>query len=121
MLASSNEKDDIDVVKAIEFLGEGNVKFLPIKGTDGKTSLMGLDDSFVINDHDGYARKFADHVSVLDFDLDETRKLATLITMLDLEERYLSLCVERFSEPMTSHIDDRKTRDFRMRAYALAW
>jgi hypothetical protein len=98
------------------------VKFLPIKTTDGESALVSIEDDFVNLDHERFGAAFAGHATFLDFSLAESQILDSLLGYMGLRDRYLSLAVTEASvvsgdtaqnQPLTQHL--------RAKAYALYW
>ncbi|KAF9779051.1 hypothetical protein IL306_002787, partial [Fusarium sp. DS 682] len=97
-------------------------KIFPVRYPDENISLCSLDTEFAIADREHLGREMQGHIKILDFDLGEVRRLWALFEWLDIEDRYLSRCV---NERVTI-IDDYKLHleselwDLKRKAYHIA-
>lgn len=87
LLAASNESrpafgDEASLCRAF-----------PVRMPDGTTRLLTALDNFAIIDRQHYAQALKDKIKVLDFTLDEVRRLKPLISWAGLTNRYLSRLV----------------------------
>jgi hypothetical protein len=98
-----------------------DAKVLPVISSTGKLTLFSRTRTFAIVDRKPLADAFAGRIAVLDFSLDEVRRLQPFLSSMKIESRYLSKLVEEKSsvEEISSHPDTDLTRDLRRRAYAL--
>ncbi|KAK2592305.1 hypothetical protein QQS21_009995 [Conoideocrella luteorostrata] len=69
----------------------------PVRYCDGAAVLRSADTEFAIGDRDYLREKFKDRISLLDFDLEEVRRLKAFFEYLGLTYRYLSNCVEEYT------------------------
>ena len=69
-------------------------KVFPIRYPNGNVSLGSIDVSFAIGDRERLKAAFETRISLLDFDLEDIRRLKPLFDWLRLEDRYLSSCVK---------------------------
>ncbi|KAJ4011027.1 hypothetical protein NW766_007659 [Fusarium irregulare] len=69
-------------------------KVFPIRHSNGTVSLGSIDVAFAIGDRAKLKTAFEDKVSLLDFDLEDVRRLKPLFEWLRLQGRYLSNCVQ---------------------------
>lgn len=96
-------------------------KVFPVRYPDGSTVLVSAETDFAIVDRNALAERFAGHVRLLDFTLDEVALLKPLLGWLGLEQRYLSARVA----DMTFLSGDAKVpissvnRDLKYKAHAL--
>lgn len=84
----TTEDIDSDTLEALDDLRK--LKFLPKRSRDGKVGLVGISDSFAIQDHVRYSKAFAGYGILLDFDVSETQIMHPLFRLLQLDSRYLS-------------------------------
>lgn len=69
-------------------------KVFPIRYPNGTVSLGSIDVGFAIGDRDKLKTAFEDRISLLDFDLEDIRRLKPFFCWLGLQNRYLSNCVK---------------------------
>ena len=72
-------------------------KVFPIRYPNGTVALGSIAVKFAIGDREKLKAAFEDRISLLDFDLEDVRRLKPLVDWLGLEERYLSNCVEEYT------------------------
>ena len=99
-----------------------NSKIFPVRYPNGTVVLSSVGVDFAIGDRDKLKTKFQDKVSLLDFDLEDVRRLKPLFEWLGLQDQYLSESVrERTSissdsgRPISS-----QNRDLKRKAYYIA-
>jgi hypothetical protein len=68
-------------------------RVFPVKLPDGSTRLLSAIDNFAIVDRQHYALYLKDKIKVLDFSMDEVRRLKPFIKWTGLTDRYLSRLV----------------------------
>lgn len=97
-------------------------KIFPVRYPNGTVVLSSVDVDFAIGDREKLKTMFQDKVSLLDFDLEDVRRLRPLFEWLGLQDQYLSRCVrERTSvssdpgRPISS-----QNRDLKRKAYYIA-
>jgi len=92
----------------------------PVNLPDGRTRLLTALDNFAIIDRQDYAPYLKDKIKVLDFSIDEVRRLKSFIEWAGLTDRYLSrLVTERtVVEDEICAIDKLLTRDLVRKAGA---
>ena len=85
------------------------------------SKLLSSKDIFVIADRQGLSEAFDCNASILDFTLEEPRRLRPLIQCLNLEERYLSKQVQECStiKGGLRCLEVLLTNDFKRRALGL--
>ncbi|KAM0239528.1 hypothetical protein ACHAP5_008251 [Fusarium lateritium] len=69
-------------------------RVFPIRYPNGTVSLGSIDVDFAIGDREKLKTAFEDRISLLNFDLEEARRLKPLFDWLRLSDRYLSSCVK---------------------------
>ncbi|KAF5723346.1 hypothetical protein FMUND_1980 [Fusarium mundagurra] len=69
-------------------------KVFPVRYPTGTVVLSSVSIDFAIGDRDKLKTMFRDKVALLDFEMDEVRRLRPLIEWLGLQDRYLSNSVE---------------------------
>jgi hypothetical protein len=72
-------------------------KVFPVRYPNGTVALGSIAVKFAIGDRERLKAAFEDKISLLDFDLEDVRRLKPLLDWLRLEERYLSNCVEEYT------------------------
>lgn len=94
-------------------------KIFPVKYPNGTVELRSIDTEFAIGDRDYLTTKFQHKVSMLDFDLEDVRRLTPFLEWARLQNRYLSNCVKEIStisegaeRPVSS-----SNRDLKRKAY----
>lgn len=88
----------------------------------GPAVLRPPNKSFSIIDRQSWADAFYDKIDVLDFNLEEVRKLQPFLSSFDLSDRYLSWAVAETSsfQGVDPEQSWKRTRQLRNRAYAMA-
>lgn len=71
-----------------------DIGFLPVKGQDGQLKILKATDTFFISDRIEYQSAFGGKVPILDFSLEETQRLYRLLSLLGLEDRFMSRAVK---------------------------
>ncbi|KAF5007724.1 hypothetical protein FDECE_5972 [Fusarium decemcellulare] len=97
-------------------------KIFPVRYPNGTVVLSSVDVDFAIGDRDKLKAKFQDKISLLDFDLEDIRRLKSFFEWAGLQERYLSNSVrERTSIPNDSGRPiSSRNRDLKRKAYYIA-
>jgi hypothetical protein len=97
-------------------------RIFPVRMPDGNLKPLSARDEFVIADRQHFADAFRDMAKVLDFSLEEVRRLKPLIDWTGIAGRYLSLeVVERtVVEDTQCVLDKQLTRDLSYKAGAFA-
>ncbi|KAM5345808.1 hypothetical protein ACJ41O_011669 [Fusarium nematophilum] len=97
-------------------------KIFPVRYPNGTVVLSSVGVDFAIGDRDKLRTKFQDKISLLDFDLEDVRRLKPFFEWTSLQDRYLSNSVtERTSissdpgRPISS-----RNRDLKCKAYYIA-
>lgn len=102
----SDQPDNITAVKATirsigqlrpspdDLRGVQELRFLPIEKADGSKMLAKATDAFFIADRIEYQAAFHGKVSMLDFSLEEIRRLCRLFDSLSLGDHYMSAAVQ---------------------------
>ncbi|KAF9767545.1 hypothetical protein IL306_015274 [Fusarium sp. DS 682] len=96
-----------------------NARVFPVLYPDGTVRLSSIDVDFAIGDRDNLRSKFADRISLLDFDLEDVHRLRPLFRWLKIQDRYLSKSVMEstaISGEQGSPISSTK-RDLGLKAY----
>ena len=107
-------------IKALNELRGTN--FLPVKLATGETELQCAGDKFAILGHARYGEAFKAKVPLLDFSLEESKSLHSLLERLGMSGRYLSVMVKEESRVGTDAIENAvMSKVFRDKAYALFW
>jgi hypothetical protein len=109
--------------KALEKLK--GLPIIPVKpaGTGSQLAVLRVrNEKFSIIDRQPWAKAFLGKIDVLDFDLEDVRKLQPILASLDLENRYLSHVVREESsfQGEVGAQCSKRTRQLRSRAHALA-
>ncbi|KAF7182145.1 hypothetical protein CNMCM7691_001533 [Aspergillus felis] len=127
---ASNEVVDIGAVKTAiyslnalrpgsdELRGLSNLRFLPVAMPNGNVEILKPTDTFFIADRVEYLSAFQDKVPILDFSIEEGRRLRHLLGSIGLQNRYMSTAVlEQTDVDQPSHEHcSRETREFRKKA-----
>lgn len=106
------EHTDLDSIRGLDFL--------PVKSTTGETELSNIVNTFYIVDRKEYGDAFEGKVPILDFSLEDIRRLRCFLEALGLVDKYMSSAVvetttvqQPASEPSVS-----LTREFRGKSKA---
>ncbi|KAF4468849.1 ATPase-like ATP-binding domain [Fusarium albosuccineum] len=97
-------------------------KIFPVRFPKGSIILSSVDVDFAIGDRDKLKAKFQDKINLLDFDLEDIRRLKSFFEWAGLQERYLSNSVrERTSIPIDLGCPiSSRNRDLKRKAYYVA-
>ncbi|KAF5970597.1 hypothetical protein FBULB1_9625 [Fusarium bulbicola] len=97
-------------------------KVFPVRYPNGTVVLSSVSVDFAIGDRDKLKMMFRDKVALLDFEMDEVRRLGPLIEWLRLQDRYLSNSVEEstFICSDSEHPISTPKRDLKRKAYHIA-
>ena len=97
-------------------------EIFPVRYPDGSTALVSAETDFAIVDRGVLAERFAGHVRLLDFALEEVAVLKPLLSWLGLEQRYLSARVidRTFVSGEARFPISSVNRDLKYKAHALA-
>ncbi|KAF5538359.1 ATPase-like ATP-binding domain-containing protein [Fusarium mexicanum] len=97
-------------------------KVFPIRYPTGTVVLSSVSVDFAIGDRDKLKMMFRDKVALLDFEMDEVRRLRPLIEWLRLQDRYLSNSVEEstFICSDSERPISTPNRDLKRKAYHIA-
>jgi hypothetical protein len=97
-----------------------HLRCLPVKIADGRAELASTASQFFVVDRIEYGTAFRDKVPIMDFSLEDIRRLRPFLDALELGDRYMSLAIEETttvqqpaSEPSTI-----LTRAFRQKSKA---
>jgi hypothetical protein len=95
-----------------------HIQFLPVQMPNGIVEMLRPVDTFFISDRLEYQSAFRGKAPLLDFSLEESRKLYRFLEALGLEDRCLSRVVEERTivEQPASEPSTRETRIFQRRA-----
>lgn len=119
MMLSRASIDD-NILQALSALKE--VKFLPMRSSDGTVTLVNVEERFAIADHGRYAQAFLNHGVLLDFQVEEVQLLHSVFRRLGLTDRYLSKLVKEVSiVGDDARVDDVLSQRLMAKAYALYW
>jgi hypothetical protein len=69
----------------------------PVRHPDGSVILLSADTEFAIVDRDHLAARFRDRIKLLDYTLEEVRRLKPFLQWANLEQRYLSASVKEIT------------------------
>jgi hypothetical protein len=69
----------------------------PVRYPNGGVSLLSADTEFAIVDRDHLAARFRDRIKLLDYTLEEVRRLKPFLQWANLEQRYLSASVKEIT------------------------
>ncbi|KAF5228970.1 hypothetical protein FANTH_14368 [Fusarium anthophilum] len=97
-------------------------KVFPVRYPTGTVVLSSVSVDFAIGDRDKLKMMFRDKVALLDFEMDEVRRLRPLIEWLRLQDRYLSNSVEEstFICSDSERPISTPNRDLKRKAYHIA-
>lgn len=97
-------------------------KVFPVRYPTGTVVLSSVSVDFAIGDRDKLRTMFRDKVALLDFEMEEVRRLRPLIEWLKLQDRYLSNSVEESTFILSDSERPISTpnRDLRRKAYHIA-
>ncbi|KAF5624990.1 ATPase-like ATP-binding domain protein [Fusarium sp. NRRL 52700] len=97
-------------------------KVFPVRYPNGTVVLSSVSVDFAIGDRDKLKMIFRDKVALLDFEMDEVRRLRPLIEWLRLQDRYLSNSVEEstFICSDSERPISTPNRDLKRKAYHIA-
>ncbi|KAF5680457.1 hypothetical protein FDENT_8396 [Fusarium denticulatum] len=97
-------------------------KVFPVRYPNGTVVLSSVSVDFAIGDRDKLKTMFRDKVALLDFEMDEVRRLRPLIEWLGLQDRYLSNSVEEstFICSDSERPISTPNRDLKRKAYHIA-
>ncbi|KAF5589156.1 ATPase-like ATP-binding domain-containing protein [Fusarium pseudocircinatum] len=97
-------------------------KVFPVRYPTGTVVLSSVSVDFAIGDRDKLKTMFRDKVALLDFEMDEIRRLRPLIEWLGLQDRYLSNSVEEstFICSDSERPISTPNRDLKRKAYHIA-
>ncbi|KAL4806048.1 hypothetical protein BDV18DRAFT_160118 [Aspergillus unguis] len=126
---------DLDLVKVKESIGQINalapmadeiqalrgLSFLPVRMPGDDVQLLSVADTFFIADRVEYLSSFRGRVPILDYSLEECRRLHLLLELLGLEDRNMSAAVQEqtFVDQPSREGSLRPTREFRRKAGAI--
>lgn len=103
-------------------------KVFPVKCPDGTRRLVSADTEFAIGDRNYLRNRFQDNIRLLDFDLEDVRRLKPFFQWARLENRYLSNCVKEITfvadgakSPITSHNRDLSLKAYNILRYVLSF
>ncbi|TEA17885.1 hypothetical protein C8034_v012030 [Colletotrichum sidae] len=137
LLAQDGNVDNIDEVKRViwEFnavFGTGTLdgdqrqkvlesRIFPVNHPSGDRTLDTAAAQFAITDHKALSARFGSEVKVLDFTLDQVRKLKDFFQWLGLEPRYLSASVKKVSTGVSGTLERLRdpARDVNKRAKSI--
>ncbi len=69
----------------------------PVRYTNGGISLLSADTEFAIVDRDYLAARFRERIKLLDYNLEDVRRLKPFLQWANLEQRYLSASVKEIT------------------------
>lgn len=97
-------------------------KVFPVRYPTGTVVLSSVSVDFAIGDRDKLKTMFRDKVALLDFEMEEVRRLRPLIEWLKLQDRYLSNSVEESTFILSDSERPISTpnRDLKRKAYHIA-
>ncbi|EWG44972.1 hypothetical protein FVEG_05926 [Fusarium verticillioides 7600] len=97
-------------------------KVFPVRYPTGTVVLSSVSVDFAIGDRDKLKTMFLDKIALLDFEMDEVRRLRPLIEWLGLQYRYLSNSVEEstFISSDSERPISTANRDLKRKAYHIA-
>ncbi|RBR16331.1 hypothetical protein FVER53590_05926 [Fusarium verticillioides] len=97
-------------------------KVFPVRYPTGTVVLSSVSVDFAIGDRDKLKTMFRDKIALLDFEMDEVRRLRPLIEWLGLQYRYLSNSVEEstFISSDSERPISTANRDLKRKAYHIA-
>lgn len=98
--------------------GIRHLRCLPVKMTNGNTELANTASQFFIVDRIEYGIAFHGRVPILDFSLEDVRRLHFFLGGLGLEDRYMSLAIEEATtvEHPAPEPSARLTQQFRQKS-----
>lgn len=101
-------------------------KVFPVRYPTGTIVLSSVSADFAIGDREKLNTMFRDKITLLDFDMEEIRRLGPLIEWLKLQDRYLSNSVEEDSfivgdlkNPISTPNRDLKRKAYHITRYVL--
>ncbi|KAF5578414.1 hypothetical protein FPANT_10022 [Fusarium pseudoanthophilum] len=97
-------------------------KIFPVRYPTGTVVLSSVSVEFAIGDREKLKTMFRDKIALLDFEMDEVRRLRPLIEWLGLQDRYLSNSVEEstFISSDSERPISTPNRDLKRKAYHIA-
>ncbi|KAF5562721.1 ATPase-like ATP-binding domain-containing protein [Fusarium napiforme] len=97
-------------------------KVFPVRYPTGTVVLSSVSVDFAIGDRDKLKTMFRDKIALLDFEMDEVRRLRPLIEWLGIQDRYLSNSVEEstFISSDSERPISTPNRDLKRKAYHIA-
>lgn len=97
-------------------------KIFPVRYPTGTVALSSVSVDFAIGDRDKLMMMFSDKIALLDFEMEDVRRLKPLIEWLRLQDRYLSNSVEESTSISSDSGRPISTpnRDLKRKAYHIA-
>lgn len=97
-------------------------KVFPVRYPTGTVALSSVSVEFAIGDRDKLKTMFCDKIALLDFEMEDVRRLRPLIEWLKLQDRYLSNSVEEstFIAGDSERPISTPNRDLKHKAYHIA-
>lgn len=95
-----------------------DANIFPVRYCNGEVVLRSAKVDFAIPDRDNLSNMFKEKITMLDFELEDIRRLKSFFEWTKLQGRYLSSCVKEgtsvsgIGRPITTEI-----RDLKLRAY----
>lgn len=103
-----------------ELASLSKAKIFPVKNPNGQVVLESIDCEFAIGDRKHLLEMFSGRVKLLDYTLDEVRKLEPVFQELLLSSRFLSNSVTTIrNEAVSPVFVESKTSEMRQKAYAM--
>jgi hypothetical protein len=95
-----------------------DANIFPVRYCNGEVALRSTKVDFTIPDRDYLSTMFKDKITMLDFDLEDIRRLKPFFEWTKLQGRYLSSCViERTSVSEIGRPISMESRDLKRKAY----
>lgn len=93
----------------------------PVRSGDGSVSLRPASADFAIIDREHLAARFEGRIKVLDYTLEEVRRLKPFLEWAGLQGRYLSACVKEITSISDGRVRSISTpnRDIKRKAHAI--
>lgn len=109
------EDGDLDAEKLLES------RVFPVRDPDGTVTLESSSINFAINDREYLAMRFRDTLKLLDYSMEEVRRLSSFFEWAELTDQYLSTAVQEITS-VTDGAERQvsiQARNLKMKAYAL--